>query len=343
MKFRIFPWSELFARPVPVISAGSRFDPRFWLVTALGGVFSAVLPWLLLGPQSQAELDRERRRATDLMAARDAMLLRLRASEVGLQGRESAPAEQALVGDPVVPADRLWLHRMAMRHGLVMDKLKPKAEPLTTQRAPSAQVASQLAVWVELKGGYSAMQTYLRTLSGSLWGLSQMQVRAGAARQHQLSLWLEPLTSVPWLQAAPRPVAGHRSVMENDPFVAVARPPAPPDPPVQIVALTPLPKHQSEAMPEHWQAELRRERQPLEAHKLKELLLTGTLRQGQTWFALVRAGTAVHTLGVGDYAGMDLGRVRAVDEEGLELREIRRDESGRWAEHLLRWRVGANP
>lgn len=96
-------------------------------------------------------------------------------------------------------------------------------------------------------------------------------------------------------------------------------------------------------MPEHWQAELRRVRQPLEAHALKELFLTGTLRQGQAWFALVRAGAVVHALGVNDYVGLDLGRVRAIDEEGLDLREIRRDESGRWAEHLLRWRVGASP
>jgi Tfp pilus assembly protein PilP len=96
-------------------------------------------------------------------------------------------------------------------------------------------------------------------------------------------------------------------------------------------------------MPSHWQAELKRERQPLEAHALRDLFLTGTLRQGLNWFALVRVGGIVHTLQVGDYVGPDLGLVRSVDEEGLDLREIGRDPSGQWVELPRRWRVGVSP
>ena len=96
-------------------------------------------------------------------------------------------------------------------------------------------------------------------------------------------------------------------------------------------------------MPSHWQAELKRERQPLEAHALRDLFLTGTLRQGLNWFALVRVGGIVHTLRVGDYVGPDLGLVRSVDEEGLDLREIGRDPSGQWVELPRRWRVGVSP
>ncbi|MCE2879595.1 MAG: pilus assembly protein PilP [Comamonadaceae bacterium] len=268
--------------------------------------------------------------------SREAVAAKLQAGRMNLEGGDDVPQAPSMVEGPAVPADRLWLHRMAMQHGLWIDRLKPKSEVATGPRTAAGQSAPQPALLLELKGGYSDMHAYLKTVSGSSWGLKQMHVRAGAGQQHQLSLWLEPLS--PLTGPPPQTTVGHGPVIAHDPFAAVVL-----QPPAQIVALAPSPRSAPDAMPEHWQAELRRVRQPLEAHALKELFLTGTLRQGQAWFALVRAGAVVHALGVNDYVGLDLGRVRAIDEEGLDLREIRRDESGRWAEHLLRWRVGASP
>ena len=76
---------------------------------------------------------------------------------------------------------------------------------------------------------------------------------------------------------------------------------------------------------------------------LRELYFTGTFRQGAVWVALMRSGRLVHTVKVGDYLGPHLGRVQAVDQDGLDLRELKRDERGLWAEHRLRWRVGVAP
>lgn len=329
-------WRWRFARSVPVISAGPRVDVRFFLAATVCGACGAVLPWQLLGPQWQADREREQQRGRDLSAAREAVAAKLQAGRMNLQGGDDVPQAPSMVEGPAVPADRLWLHRMAMQHGLWIDRLKPKSEVATGPRTAVGQSAPQPALLLELKGGYSDMHAYLKTVSGSSWGLKQMHVRAGAGQQHQLSLWLEPLS--PLTGPPPQTTVGHGPVIAHDPFAAVVLQPT-----AQILALAPSPRSAPDAMPEHWQAELRRVRQPLEAHALKELFLTGTLRQGQAWFALVRAGAVVHALGVNDYVGLDLGRVRAIDEEGLDLREIRRDESGRWAEHLLRWRVGASP
>jgi Tfp pilus assembly protein PilP len=46
---------------------------------------------------------------------------------------------------------------------------------------------------------------------------------------------------------------------------------------------------------------------------------------------------------VGDYLGPDHGRVQAVDQDGLDLRELKRDAQGHWTEQMRRWRVGAAP
>ena len=115
------------------------------------------------------------------------------------------------------------------------------------------------------------------------------------------------------------------------------------EPPAAALAQAPVEPVGPPPMPLHWQAELKRERQPLEAYALRDLFFAGTLRQGPSWLALVRAGGLIHTLRVGDYVGPDLGLVRSVDEEGLELREIGRDATGQWAESLRRWRVGVSP
>ena len=130
---------------------------------------------------------------------------------------------------------------MAMQHGLWIDRLKPKSEVATGPRTAAGQSAPQLALLLELKGGYSDMHAYLKTVSGSSWGLKQMHVRAGAGQQHELSLWLEPLR--PLTGPPPQPTAGTGPGIARDPVdVLGLLLPAPTSPlaPLAVVASTPV-------------------------------------------------------------------------------------------------------
>jgi hypothetical protein len=248
-----------------------------------------------------------------------------------------------------------------LQHGLRVQVLKARGG--SASAAVGQPGSPHQGLNVELAGSIEAASAYLTALGRSAWSFQRLEVLAGAAGQHRLVLQLEPLgvgsavSAVSWALVQQRPLQPW-----HDPFAAVpapAEPPGllvepvvaqpslpptlPPTLPPAVPPAVPTPPPISPAMPSHWQAELERERQPLEAYALRDLFFAGTLRQGPSWLALVRAGGVIHTLRVGDYVGPDLGLVRSVDEEGLELREIGRDATGQWAESLRRWRVGVSP
>lgn len=159
---------------------------------------------------------------------------------------------------------------------------------------------------------------------------------------HSLELQIEALNPSRWLPPpAPEPLnwAGTGDPLglpaERSPTrLAATDKTAPPEP----VPVDPL-----ASMPPAWRAEWDRPRGPLESLSLKDLTLSGTLKKGTVWTALVRSGAVIHSLAVGDYIGPDLGRVQQVDEAGLELREIRRNLQGQWVEQSRRWPVGGAP
>lgn len=75
-----------------------------------------------------------------------------------------------------------------------------------------------------------------------------------------------------------------------------------------------------------------REREPLEAFPLESLRMVGSLaREGRTQ-ALVQAPGALHTVRVGDRMGAQGGRVTAITETAITLRERVRDAAGAWSE-----------
>lgn len=263
-----------------------------------------------------------------------------------------ATAEQAGAGASWVPADRLALYRTALQLGLTVQELKgpAPADPPPKPVAASAKHRglAQTALSIELRGPFEALGRFVTALgrsSAPAWRLLRLELLAGPSAQHRLLLQLEPLPpGAPKLDRRPGSRLPTFSVV-HDPFAPVAsKPPVMqlPDsaPQGEILAManpSPAP------MPLPWKLELDRPAQPLEAFALRDLFLTGTLRQGSLWLALVRAGGVIHTLRQGEYAGQDLGLVRSVDEEGLELREIVRDGNGHWAESLRRWSVGTRP
>ncbi|WP_444985194.1 pilus assembly protein PilP [Halomonas mongoliensis] len=78
--------------------------------------------------------------------------------------------------------------------------------------------------------------------------------------------------------------------------------------------------------------QLDRQREPLEAYDLSELQLVGTLRVGGQPSALVRApGGQVHRLSVGNYLGLNHGRIVSITETSLLLVELH-VERGAWVE-----------
>ena len=355
-------------RSLPVISA--RPGPALALPLAFAMAAGVGMPLALQGPALQEQSRGQDLRAAELARMRAAALSGLEVARARAHSAAAQPSRPQKSGDASGGrADRLMLHRLALQHGLRVQVLKTRLGPASGALTPPDSARQALSV--EFIGSVEAASSYLTALglSGPAWGLQGLEVLAGAAGKHRLLLQLEPLAIGAWpvRSWAPGSWASVRPGLlqpVHDPFALVPAPPVPSapsapsvpvampsdpppkssaEPPAAALAQAPVEPVGPPPMPLHWQAELKRERQPLEAHALRDLFLTGTLRQGLNWFALVRVGGIVHTLQVGDYVGPDLGLVRSVDEEGLDLREIGRDPSGQWVELPRRWRVGVSP
>lgn len=77
--------------------------------------------------------------------------------------------------------------------------------------------------------------------------------------------------------------------------------------------------------------DLRRTRQPLEEFPLDALRMLGLLGYGEKRWALVRtADGVIHRVSVGDYLGRNSGRVIAISERAIRLKEIVPDGMGGW-------------
>lgn len=78
--------------------------------------------------------------------------------------------------------------------------------------------------------------------------------------------------------------------------------------------------------------DLTRPRGLLEGIATDQFNMVGTLSGGGQTFALLRAGSTVHRLAVGDYLGPDHGQVMSIQEGHVELLERFPDEQGLWLE-----------
>jgi type IV pilus assembly protein PilO len=256
----------------------------------------------------------------------DASLTQARAKLRQVQAALSTDPAPAASGSAVA-ADHLELHRLALAKRLRVEVLKSADD-----------VPAGAATRLQLRGSYGDLVAFVAAMARSevAWGLQSLQLAAGEDRGHRLSLRLQALPVGAWMQAGrAEPVRLLALPGGADPFAAA---PPPSRAPLSAAAVDPLAN-----VPAQWRFEFAREREPLEALALRELSLTGTFRQGQSWVALLRSGTVIHTLKVGDYLGPDHGRVQAVDQDGLDLRELKRDPQGHWTEQTRRWRVGAAP
>lgn len=78
--------------------------------------------------------------------------------------------------------------------------------------------------------------------------------------------------------------------------------------------------------------EQNRKREPLEDFPLDTMAMVGLLDKGGRRVALVRANGLLYQVRVGNYMGQNYGRVTAIGDNHITLREIVQDAAGEWVE-----------
>ena len=79
--------------------------------------------------------------------------------------------------------------------------------------------------------------------------------------------------------------------------------------------------------------DMNRRREPLEAFPLESLRMVGTLEQKKEVFALVKApDNTLYRVKPGNYVGQNFGRILAINEASIKLKEIVQDSGGNWEE-----------
>ena len=79
-------------------------------------------------------------------------------------------------------------------------------------------------------------------------------------------------------------------------------------------------------------AEMRRRKDPLEAVPLDTITMVGLLRRGNETVALVQSEGLIHQVRRGNHLGQNFGRITAISETQITLREIAQDPAGEWVE-----------
>ncbi|MEW6694596.1 Pilus assembly protein, PilP [Tepidimonas thermarum] len=80
------------------------------------------------------------------------------------------------------------------------------------------------------------------------------------------------------------------------------------------------------------EAEMRRRREPLEEFPLDTMAMVGLLDRGGQRVALVRVNGMLYAVRPGHYLGQNFGRVTAITDNQITLREIVQDAAGEWIE-----------
>lgn len=78
--------------------------------------------------------------------------------------------------------------------------------------------------------------------------------------------------------------------------------------------------------------ELARRKQPLEAFPLDSMAMVGSLSKKGQPTALLNIDKLLYQVKLGDYLGLNYGRVTKISENAIQLREIVQDATGDWIE-----------
>ncbi len=80
--------------------------------------------------------------------------------------------------------------------------------------------------------------------------------------------------------------------------------------------------------------DLSRRREPLEAFPLEGIKMMGFVLQQGKPAALVQASGALYHVKVGQYIGQDFGKISAINEQEISIKELIQDASGSWADRV---------
>ena len=76
-----------------------------------------------------------------------------------------------------------------------------------------------------------------------------------------------------------------------------------------------------------------RNREELEGFELDSIKMVGTLHnEDNHWGIVLDPGGIVHRVKTGNYIGLNIGKITSIEEEQIEVREIIKDNSGRYGE-----------
>lgn len=78
--------------------------------------------------------------------------------------------------------------------------------------------------------------------------------------------------------------------------------------------------------------ELSRRKEPLEAYPLDAIKMVGSMNKNGVPTALVTVDKLLYQVRVGNYLGQSYGKIVAITESGMRLREIAQDPAGEWVE-----------
>ncbi len=89
-----------------------------------------------------------------------------------------------------------------------------------------------------------------------------------------------------------------------------------------------------DGLTEEMEREIRnRNREELEQFELDSLRMVGTLdNEDNNWGIVLDPDGVVHRVSVGNYLGVNIGKIINIYEDRIELREIVQDSNGRWEE-----------
>jgi type IV pilus assembly protein PilP len=83
-----------------------------------------------------------------------------------------------------------------------------------------------------------------------------------------------------------------------------------------------------------YKPDMNRRKEPLEAFPLDTMSMVGVIEKAGVTYALVQIDRQLHQVKVGQYLGQNYGKVVAVTEDAVTLREVVQDAAGDWVERM---------
>jgi type IV pilus assembly protein PilP len=81
--------------------------------------------------------------------------------------------------------------------------------------------------------------------------------------------------------------------------------------------------------------EINRRKEPLEAYPLDSVSMVGSVVRGGRPFALLKIDNLLYQVKLGDYVGQNYGKIIAITETEVTVREVIQDAAGEWIERPM--------